>query len=308
MGKFKLSPAYIKGDFKILELMLGFKRWGATELPEIRTLQQSQNLKTIFSIGDVQIINGSTLLCEWGEDYCCFAAYDRQTKKLQNLQYITFECLTDSISDNILGQIKEETEYDKILFCSCFSQATLVPIKTYKQDILFFENLYKEKNTVALRDVIPEWELVNSYQFPTPLYKNILAVFPLACFSHMYTPAIKIYNGYAAESQVTVYFTPANFRVIVKNKGQVQLAQVYRYSVPLDVVYYLLKIVQEIGLVKDDTFIILSGLIEQDSALYKELHQYFLNVHFALPPNVSLVNNELPEHFFISMYNLAACE
>ncbi|MDQ3683939.1 MAG: DUF3822 family protein [Bacteroidota bacterium] len=266
-------------------------------------------MKKLFQIGDEEkIIHGSTLLCEWGDDYCCFSAYDQQTKTLQNLQYVTFDCLTDSISDNILQVIKKETEYNKILFCSCSSKAILTPVKVHHQHNPFLSCLYGEKNTVALHDVIPEWQLVNSYHFSTRLYQKILTAFPLACFLHTYTPFIKIYNGYVAESQIAVHFTPFNFRVIVKKEGQLQLAQMYCYQAPLDVVYYLLKIIQEIDLLKEDTFIILSGLIEQDSALFKELHQYFLNVHFALPGNVTLQNNKLPQHFFTSMYNLAACE
>ncbi len=256
----------------------------------------------------MQVIKGSILLCEWGDDYCCFAAYDLKTKTLQNLRYINYDRMTDIIGDNILNEIKKGIDYEKVFFCSCFSQAILIPAKTYKQDNRLLESLYNDKNTVALRDVIPEWEMIINYQFPSFLYKKILAAFPQASFTHIYTPSIKIYNGYAAESQVAVYITPANFRVIAKNKGQVQLVQTYKYHVPLDVVYYLIKIIQEIDLPKDDTFIILSGLIDQDSALYKELHQYFFNVHFALPPNISLLNNELPQHFFTSMYNLAACE
>ena len=264
----------------------------------------------MFHIGDAEgVKHGSTLLCEWGDDYCCFSAYDRQKKTLQNLQYVTFDRLTDSVSDNILEEIKKETEYDKILFCSCFSQAILTPAKMHQKDSSFLPYLYDDaKNAVVVCDVISEWQMVNSYNFPASLYKKILVAFPLACFLHAYTPSIKIYNGYVAESQVAVHFTPANFRVIVKKEGKLQLVQMYRYQAPLDVVYYLLKIAQEIDLLKDDTCIILSGLIEEDSALYKELHQYFLNVHFALPGNISLQNNELPQHFFTSMYNLAACE
>jgi len=268
-----------------------------------------KNLKILFHIGEAEeVIHGSTLLCEWGDDYCCFSAYDRQTKTLQNLQYVAFDRLNDSVSNDILEEIKKETEYDKILFCSCFSQAILTPAKTHSQSNSFFSFLYDERNIVALRDIIPEWQLVNSYHFPEQLYKKILTAFPLACFLHVYTPSIKIYNGYVAESQVAVHFTPTNFRVIGKKGGQLQLAQIYPYQAPLDVVYYLLKIIQEFGLLMEDTCIILSGLIEKDSALYKELHQYFLNLHFALPGNVSLQNNELPQHFFTSMYNLAACE
>lgn len=265
-------------------------------------------LKILFHIGSTEKIkNGSDLLCEWGNDYCCFSAYDRQNKTLQNLKYITFDRLTEGVNDSILEELKRETEFEKVIFCSCFSQAILIPSKLSQQNIPFVSWVYDEKNVITLRDDISEWQLINSYNFPTNLHKKILTAFPLACFTHVYTQSIKIYNGYIAESQIAVHFTRSDFRIIVKKKGQLQLVQMYRYHSPLDVVYYLLKVVQEIDLIIDDTYIILSGLIEEDSALYKDLRQYFLNVHFALPVNVSLLNNELPQHFFTSMYNLAAC-
>ncbi|MFN2438913.1 MAG: DUF3822 family protein [Chitinophagaceae bacterium] len=265
-------------------------------------------MKVLFRIGEgKKIINGSTLLCEWGNNHCCFSAYDWKAKTLQNLQYAAFDYLTDNVGDDILQEIKKETEYDKVLFCSCFSQAILTPAKTHQQADSLLTYVFDEKNIISLRDVIPELQLVNHYYFPNRLYKKILSAIPLACFLHMYTPSIKIYNGYAGENQVAVHFTPYNFRIIVKKNGQLQLAQMYSYRCPLDVVYYLLKIIDEFGLLNEDTYIILSGLIEEDSALYKELHQYFLNVHFALPGNILLQNNNMPQHFFTSMYNLAAC-
>ena len=138
----------------------------------------------MFHIGDAEEVkHGSTLLCEWGDDYCCFSAYDRQKKTLQNLQYVTFDRLTDSAIDNILEEIKKETEYDKILFCSCFSQAILTPAKMHQKDSSFLPHLYDdEKNAVAICDVISEWQMVNSYNFPASLYKKILVAFACIAF------------------------------------------------------------------------------------------------------------------------------
>jgi hypothetical protein len=87
----------------------------------------------------------------------------------------------------------------------------------------------------------------------------------------------------------------------------VQLAQVYAYKTPLDVVYFLLKICYEFALDQSEVFLILSGLIDQDSAMYAELYNYFLNLHFAQAPLFSLPENDYPHHYFTSLYNLAAC-
>ena len=97
------------------------------------------------------------------------------------------------------------------------------------------------------------------------------------------------------------------FRVLVKKDHQVHLAQTYSYKSPLDVVYFLLKICYEFKLDQSSVFVILSGLIEKDSAMYRELHSYFVNLHFAEATSYELPQNELPHHYFTSLYNLAAC-
>jgi hypothetical protein len=51
-----------------------------------------------------------------------------------------------------------------------------------------------------------------------------------------------------AEDQIAIHFTTQQFRVLVKQGAQLQLAQTYAYKTPLDVVYYLLKICSELGL------------------------------------------------------------
>jgi hypothetical protein len=58
---------------------------------------------------------------------------------------------------------------------------------------------------------------------------------------------------------------------------------------------------------KEIRALILSGLISEDSAMYKELHQYFSAVHFWKPVTKTTLQSEHPQHFFSSIYNLAGC-
>jgi hypothetical protein len=56
-------------------------------------------------------------------------------------------------------------------------------------------------------------------------------------FTHLFA-SIKIYNGYAADKQLTVHFSTQYFSVLVKRDNAIHLAQTYFYKTPLDVIYY----------------------------------------------------------------------
>jgi hypothetical protein len=118
---------------------------------------------------------------------------------------------------------------------------------------------------------------------------------------------LKIYNGFVAPDQIDIHFNTEYFIVLVKKNKQAQLVQTYSYKTPLDVVYYLLKICYEFQIKQPEVFVIVSGLIDKDSNMYTELHNYFLNLHFAQAPSYSIPENDHPHHYFTSLYNLAAC-
>jgi hypothetical protein len=265
-------------------------------------------LNTIFNISSEADDTSNLLLCEWGEDHFCLAGYDSENKKLINLEYFSFEKNDADALFQVIELVEKRKKDDlKIVFCSAFPQAVLTPSKLYDSKNNILKDLYGQRFSFQLNDVINEWQVVNVYAFPATIYKSIVKAFPSANFFHVYTTELKIYNGFVAENQVAVHFTPKYFRVVVKQNGQLQLAQMYFYNAPLDVVYYLLKIFQELNLEKEDTYVLLSGLIEENSALYKEIESYFFNVHFALPSIIHFEHSEHPTHFFNSMFNLALC-
>ncbi|MGZ5191027.1 MAG: DUF3822 family protein [Flavisolibacter sp.] len=263
-------------------------------------------MKTVFSIGNDDT-GADTLLLEIGEDYCCYALLDNSSKSFQLIRYISFN---EFEAESKLGDILHGfvgKDFKKVVICSAYAQALLVPQKIFKPNDRLESIIYDTIGHSQFNDQVAEWQIVNSYSIPTSLHDRILDQFPSVVFFHAYTPSLKIYNGFVASDQVDIHFTTQNFRVLVKKDQQVHLAQTYSYKTPLDVVYYLLKICYEFELEQSEVFLIVSGLVDQDSAMYHELHNYFLNIHFAQAPAYSLPETEHPHYYFTSLYNLAAC-
>lgn len=275
---------------------------------ERRTLQKSIDLKTLFHIESADQTDGAqVLLLEVGDDHVCYAILQAEHNRLSRLKYFgTDEFEVESAVAKVLEEL-QDGHFSKVLVCSAFPEAMLTPFKFAKTEQILLSALYDEPGQMCLSDNIGEWQMVNNYTLSQSLFEIITQSFPAAHFIHCYTPALKIYNGLTAEDQISIHFSTHYFRVLVKKSSQVMLVQTYSYKTPLDVVYYLLKICSELGLSQADVYIHIAGLIEEDSALYKELHHYFLNLHFAQPHEVMLQQDEFPQHFFTSFYNLAAC-
>jgi len=265
-------------------------------------------LKTLFDIRSATERNSEhVLLLEAGTDYCSYVFWHRLTNAIDRLQFHSFaetEAM-ERVAD-VLHECKDFS-FASVVICSAFPQALLTPTKYFNDDYSSLDVIYDQPAQVYKNDSIPEWQMVNMYSLPKSLYQLFEDSFSSPRYIHVYTPAIKVYNGFVSDNQLSVHFTPQHFRILVKKESAIHLAQTYTYQTPLDVVYYLLKICYELGMEQSTVHLILSGLIEKDSALFIEIHQYFTNVHFAHSPEIKLPESTLPQHFFTSLYNLARC-
>lgn len=263
-------------------------------------------LKTVFTIG-ASGANCDHLLMEIGEGYCCYALLKGNQRAFQQIKYITFgELETEETLSQLLDEVKKENCTQAII-CSAFPQSFLSPKQGHKNDYILMDVIYDLPSQKFLKDDIPEWQMNIIYAIPVTIFNLIKEKFRFAEFRNAYSPSLKIYNGFTATDQIDIHFNTQNFRVVVQKNKHVQLAQIYSYKTSLDVVYYLLKICYEFQLKQSEVFVILSGLVEENSSMYTELYNYFSNLHFAQAPSYSLPENEYPQHYFTSLYNLAAC-
>ncbi|MGV3658387.1 MAG: DUF3822 family protein, partial [Chitinophagaceae bacterium] len=194
--------------------------------------------------------------------------------------------------------------FDFLLIGSAFPDATLVPRRLANEKGLnTFLNTAPDRNIFA--DDIPEQDLQVVYTIPSTFY-NLLNKEGRTRTLHVHSAAIKTLNV-MAENYIALHFTSKEFRVLAVKNNQVQLAQIYPFTAPLDVVYYLLMISAQYHLPQSETVVDLSGLVDESSALYKELSQYYTHVQLAAPPHAAWLSNEYHPYYFSSIFNLAAC-
>lgn len=273
-----------------------------------RTLHKRNRLKTLFDIQSGREPGADHhLLVELGREYCAYAALDRAKASLDSLHYVSFAETEAAEHVATLTASLRDKGFRAATVCSAYPQSLLVPTKYFNDDFAALDLLYGGVAQRHFSDAIPEWQMVNIYGMPHRLAQFFDDSFASVNYFHAYTPSIKIYSGFIADNQLLVHFSEQYFRVVLKKDMAIQLAQTYAYRTPLDVVYFLLKINQEFALDQQDLHLVLSGLVEKDSALFSEIRQYFTHVHFATKPEISMPADEHPHHFFTSLFNLAAC-
>lgn len=267
---------------------------------------QKKLLKTVFTIGN-DSAGCDLLLIEVGNNDCCSAFLKTSENRFYNIQYHSFDTGEEEFAINtILNELKEQ-DCKRVVVSSSHPHALLVPNRYVDGQHSLVSAIYDVSDGKLLTDALPEWQLSIAYAVPDVVKKIILDKFESIEFRHAYASALKSTEAALLPSCIQIHFGTQHFHVIVRKENQVLLAQTYFYKTPLDVVYYLLKIFYEFGLEQSGIDLLISGLIDQDSAMYVELHHYFLNARFAGAPSFELPEHSHPQHYFTSLYNLAAC-
>jgi hypothetical protein len=249
-----------------------------------------------------------------GERHCAFAITDKQATTLYKLVYYA----TTETEDNPLAAIHalhpELTHsFYKVCVSYDYPQNTLVPLQQYKSeqsgDLL--KNLYGVNGSSAIiSESIHDWQLYNVYAVPREVHEWVCRHYPAVQYWHRYTLDIKQMRSADQPQQIWVDFRTDDFTLSAIADNKLLLSQTFPYSTPEDVLYYLLKTCSlspagQSDLSQRDAFLSLSGLIDQQSVLYKELYQYFLHLGFrdaGWSPS-----GEHPLHFFTSLNDLARC-
>ncbi len=116
------------------------------------------------------------------------------------------------------------------------------------------------------------------------------------------TPAVET-------DRLLVIFYSQKVVVDLIKDGKHQLINTYSYTAPQDVSYILLAICQQADI--KNIHLVISGLIEDNSALYKEIYKYFDNIElsrFREGYQYAEGITTLPSHYFSYIFDLDLCE
>ena len=158
-----------------------------------------------------------------------------------------------------------------------------------------------------LNDIIPGQDLYNTYSVSKALNDTVLHQFPAIRGIHQFSAILKKVNS--GSDKMTAIFYHEKVVVILFKDGKFQLLNSYFYRTPEDVVYILLNICRQFD--APDIPLEATGFIEENSALFKSIYNYFSTVEL-VKPLVEYQYEEgiaqYPVHFFNHLFEFDVCE
>jgi hypothetical protein len=207
-------------------------------------------------------------------------------------------------------ELKNEFKNTAIGFDHPYS--LLVPLINFedRDPEIFLRTMYGSNGEfVVNREDVPGWQLQNVYAIPADINEWTRRHFPAGLFLHNYSVGIRQIGKTGGEESLLIDFRSSDFSLVASKGGRLLLAQTVAYSNPADVIYYLVKVCKEFGFSRETANLIISGLVEKNSNLYRELEHYFLSIRFRQPSWQVEADTEqtYPAHFFTSLNDLTLC-
>lgn len=247
------------------------------------------------------------LIVKLGENCLGYAIANQSGSELHSLCYCSREDESSLTAFEEKYPALGRSYYDtKLIFD--FDRSLLLPFTELKEGeaMPLLNDLYGYREpSVAVMENIPAWQLKNVYAVPAETFDWARKKFPSAKYLHAYSVSIRNLNAAAGESKLMVDLNYNKFSVVAINRNKFLAAQFFEYETPDDVLFYLLKICEQFSFSPKEVLLGLSGLIEKDSSLYKELYNYFINTSFR-DAGWGAVNDH-PAHFFTSFNDIIQC-
>lgn len=271
-------------------------------------------MKQVFSItsDSNHTTDGRVLSLRLGEKHFGFSITAREGNELYKLYWYSDTAMDENKLREVYLQHPELREsFVRTQICYDHPQSVLVPDAFASADDagMLLETMYgiNGRDTV-ITERVDNWQLQNQYRIPEEIHNWVNSHFPGNNSWHAYTIALQHTDLSSTDGWLAVDFRPEDFSLIVTRGNKLMLAQTYSYATPADVIYYLLNTCREFSFTQESVQVSLSGLVDKESALYRELHSYFLQLSFREPAwTLQGAGTDYPAHFFTSLNDLSLC-
>lgn len=257
------------------------------------------------------------LLCEVSNEGFSFCIKDEEKNSFLGLGIYHFDKNKPPVGFPIALQIvfhqKEilSKKFKKVCVCYSFRESVLIPFSLYdrQKDSTLMNMMFGDLNSnqTILTDVVTDESLYNTYRVSSAISEVIQNQFTDASNTHQYTLLLK--RSAEETDHLSVIFYTQKVIVRLIKDGRCQLVNTFNYQTPEDVSYVLLNICDQFKI--ENAHLIISGLLEENSPLYKEVYKYFNEIELATLSEGSLYSEEItkfPSHYFSYIFAIDQCE
>lgn len=262
-----------------------------------------------FSIKEEIYPEDSCLAIQVSNRHFSFCIYNPDDQKLLQLKRYVFDHAGETQLQEIINKnLHLEGRFYKIVIGLDFGFSSLVPVAFNNGEagpLMYLEHADQQDHVIT--EVIEERQIANMYTVAPGILTWLVHHFPSAAYLHTHTVQIKSVEGPFEQGLLRVDIAERNFTVQAFRNEDLLLSKTYPYHATADMAFYLLKICEVFGFSQELVALQVSGLIDEQSKLYKELYDYFLHISFK-PADWSDAISDLPAHYFTSLNELIGCE
>jgi hypothetical protein len=258
-----------------------------------------------------------TLICEVNNEGFSFCIKDSELNIFIGLGIYHFDNSRPAegfpIALQVLFHQKEflSKNFKKVCIVYSFPQSVLIPFSIYKRENnktmmnMMFGDV--ESNETILTDVITAHSMYNCYRLSPATIEVMQTQFKGSSTQHQYS--LLLNNPVEGQNKMCVIFYARKVVVDLIMNGKHQLINSYNYQSSEDISYILLNIKQQFKI--KNIHLEISGLIEKNSALYKEIYKYFDDIELSGYRKDIAYTEEIkgfPSHYFSYLFEMDSCE
>lgn len=153
------------------------------------------------------------------------------------------------------------------------------------------------------------------YHIPRALNELLNKYFPNAGVCHHSSAIIQsLYHKYMNrenDKQLFVNTSRSHIDILALKGKKLEYFNSFRYNTAEDFMYYMIFVVEQLGLNPESAELMLVGEVDKHSSLSDLIHKYIRNIQFISRNEdfrYSFVFDQLPGHYYYNLLNASLCE
>lgn len=267
---------------------------------------------------DVVSVDAQTdkkLVLEVGEQHIACTISDASGKNIYAFAFyrIDKETSSEDIFSVIQASIETDSFFTDVILINNRNHYVLVPEQMHREHVAqnILETIHGDLLPISIHtDHIHQWEIAAIHGFDIELEELIRRQFPQLRIIHFISAALRhAFRNLDTElkQSLKLFFYPGYFIAEVFTADQLQLVQHFYFETPEDVVYHVLNIGDKYHLDVTEVQVGVSGIIDTEGGIWKELNRHFLNVSTDEIIQIEDRGFQFPTHYFTPFFTVPTC-
>ncbi|MEI6747760.1 MAG: DUF3822 family protein [Bacteroidales bacterium] len=198
--------------------------------------------------------------------------------------------------------------FHKVRIAVEYHKSTFIPQELFtegdEKELLLFNHAVEEFE-ICRHEAVASVNAEIIYTLPSCIYSTLLSFFPEAEISHasgqMLENLLMISKEPAGNGMLYANVGGGRVELISIEKGKLRYLNNFQYRTREDLAYYIIFVMEQLGLNPDAITLVLIGSIERESERFELLYRYIRNISFI---DQALINasNQMAANFPVPIY------